>query len=264
MGRRAFRPRMFEIEVFKVFLLVLVRFTGLVVSAPVLSSNTIPVLAKIGLSGLCAMLITPTIPALGSPLPDDAIGFAALAAGELIIGLMIGFVMTLTFAAIQVGGQVLDMQTGFGLMNIFNPALETQVPIFGFFLFLIAALYLLVTDGHATMIRALASTYGQIPLGGFVAKPELLFEVSAWGRTMFIDGFLIAAPVAGALMLAYVTMGLLGRLIPQIHLFVIGFPITIALGLLVVAMSLSVYVQLLDGMFYRMFKDVGTLIRGLA
>ncbi len=255
---------MFEIEVFKVFLLVLVRFTGLVVSAPVLGSNNIPIVAKIGLSGLTALLITPTIPALDSPLPDDMIGFAALGAGELMIGLMIGFVMTIAFAAIQVGGQVLDMQTGFGLMNIFNPALETQVPIFGFFLFLIAALYLLATDGHMTMIRALVSTYGQIPLGGFVAKPELLFEVSTWGRVMFIDGFLIAAPVAGALMLAYMTMGLLGRLIPQIHLFVIGFPITIAMGLLVVALSLSVYIHLLDGMFYRMFRDVGTMIRGLA
>lgn len=255
---------MFEIEVFKVFLLVLVRFTGLVVAAPVLGSNNVPVIAKIGLSGLSAMLITPTLPVLGSPLPDDFVAFASIAAGELVIGLMIGFVMTLAFAAIQVGGQVLDMQTGFGLMNIFNPALETQVPIFGFFLFLIAAMYLLITDGHAMMVRALASTYTQIPLGGFVAKPELLFEVSTWGRVMFIDGFLIAAPVAGALMLAYVTMGLLGRLIPQIHLFVIGFPITIAMGLLVVALSLSVYLHLLDGMFYRMFKDVGAMIRGMA
>ncbi|NUM56944.1 MAG: flagellar biosynthetic protein FliR [Candidatus Hydrogenedentes bacterium] len=259
-----FRPRMFEIEVFKVFLLVLVRFTGLIVAAPVLGSNNIPVIAKIGLSGLTALLITPTVPALDQPLPDDAFALASMAAGELMIGLMIGFVMTIAFAAIQVGGQVLDMQTGFGLMNIFNPAMETQVPIFGFFLFLIAALYLLVTDGHAMMIRALASTYSGIPLGGFVAKPELLFEVSTWGRVMFIDGFLIAAPVAGALMLAYMTMGLLGRLIPQIHLFVIGFPITIAMGLLIVALSLSVYLQLLDGMFYRMFRDVGSLIRGLA
>ncbi|MCC6153679.1 MAG: flagellar biosynthetic protein FliR [Candidatus Hydrogenedentes bacterium] len=259
-----FRPRMFEIEVFKVFLLVLVRFTGLIVTAPVLSSNNVPIMAKIGLSGLTAILITPTVPALNAPLPDDFIQFAGLAVGELFIGMMIGFVMTIAFAAIQVGGQVLDMQTGFGLMNIFNPAMETQVPIFGFFLFLIAALYLLITDGHATMIRALASTYSEIPLGGFVANPKLLFEVSTWGRVMFIDGFLIAAPVAGALMLAYMTMGLLGRLIPQIHLFVIGFPITIALGLLVVALSLSVYLQLLDGMFYRMFKDVDSLIRGLA
>ncbi|MBM3288865.1 MAG: flagellar biosynthetic protein FliR [Candidatus Hydrogenedentes bacterium] len=255
---------MFEIEVFKIFLLVLVRFTGLVVSAPVLGSNNIPVIAKVGLSGLSALLITPTLPALETPLPDDIVGFASLAVGELMIGLMIGVAMTITFAAIQVGGQVLDMQTGFGLMNIFNPALETQVPVFGFFLFLIAALYLLVTDGHAMMIRALASTYAQIPPGGFAAKPELLFEVSTWGRVMFIDGILIAAPVAGALMLAYVTMGLLGRLIPQIHLFVIGFPITIALGLIVVALSLTVYLHLLDGMFHRMFRDVGAMVRGLA
>ncbi|MDZ4858244.1 MAG: flagellar biosynthetic protein FliR [Candidatus Hydrogenedentes bacterium] len=255
---------MFEVEVFKVFILVLVRFTGLIVTAPVLGSNNFPMTAKIGLSGLAALLITPTVPALAAPLPDDALSMGVLVIGELLIGISIGFVMTLTFAAIQIGGQVLDMQTGFGLMNIFNPALETQVPIFGFFLFLIAVLYLLAIDGHHLMIRALASTFEQIPLGGFAARPELLGEVSTWGRAMFIDGFLIAAPVAGALMLAYVTMGLLGRLIPQIHLFVIGFPLTIALGLTVVALSLTIYLQLLDGMFTRMFRDVDTLIRGMA
>lgn len=255
---------MFEVEVFKLFVLVLIRFSGLVVTAPVLGSNNIPPMAKIGLSGLAALLITPTVPALDATLPDDAVRFAMLGAGELIIGMAIGFVMTITFAAIQVGGQILDMQTGFGLMNIFNPALESQVPIFGFFLFLLAALYLLATDGHHLMIRAMVSTYERIPIGGFVARPELLFEVSTWGRVMFIDGFLIAAPVAGALMLTYVTLGLLSRLVPQIHLFVVGFPLTIAMGLFVVALSLAVYLQLLDGMFGRMFRDVNTLIRGMA
>ncbi len=255
---------MFEVEVFKIFVLVLVRFTGLIVTAPVLGSSNFPATAKIGLAGLAALMITPNIPVLATPIPDDAVGFGILALGELMIGMCIGFLMTLTFAAIQIGGQVLDMQTGFGLMNIFNPALETQVPIFGFFLFLIAVLYLLALDGHHMMIRALVSTYDRIPPGGFAARPELLGEVSTWGRAMFIDGFLIAAPVAGALMLAYVTMGLLGRLIPQIHLFVIGFPLTIAVGLLVVALSLTVYLRLLDGMFERMFRDVDTLIRGMA
>ncbi|GMU93456.1 MAG: hypothetical protein AMXMBFR4_25140 [Candidatus Hydrogenedentota bacterium] len=255
---------MFEVEVFKVSLLVLARFGGLVVSAPVLGSRNFPAAAKIGLSGLAAIIITPSIPALDQTLPDGALAFSLLAASELLIGVMMGFVMTIVFAAIQIAGQIIDMLTGFALMNVFNPALETQVPIFGFFLFIVAALYLLVIDGHHMMIKAMVATYERIPLGGVALHPELLREVSTWGRVMFVDGLMIAAPVAGALLLTYITMGLLGRLVPQIHLFVIGFPLTIAMGLIVVALSLAAYLSLLDGMFHRMFRDVGTLIRGMS
>jgi flagellar biosynthetic protein FliR len=80
---------------------------------------------------------------------------------------------------------------------------------------------------------------------------------------MFYDGLMIAAPVAGALLLAYVTMGLLGRLVPQIHLFVVGFPITIGMGLLLVALSLSMYLNLLDDMFVQMFRNVNTVMRAM-
>lgn len=253
----------FEVEVFKVFLMVLARFGGLMVSAPVLGSGNYPTLVKAGFTGMAAFLLTPLIASLDEPLPDEALAFSVIAASEFIIGLAIGFVMTLVFAAVQVGGQIMDLQTGFGMMNVFNPAMESQVPIFGFFLFIIAVLFLLVTQGHHMMIEAIVSTYKNIPIGGFVVRPELLYEVGRWGRGMFIDGVMIAAPVATAMMLAYITMGLLGRVVPQIHLFVIGFPITIATGLLVTSAIIGIYLKILDGMLNRMFENVETLIRGM-
>lgn len=252
-----------ELETLKLFVLVMVRFSGLMVSAPVLGSRNFPIMAKIGLVALMAMLITPMVEIRGGMLPKDGTSLAVLGAGDLLIGLMIGFVMTIVFAAIQVGGQIMDMQTGFGMMNVFNPASETQFPIFGFFYFILAVLYLLAMDGHHVMIRALVASYDHIPVGGFVANPKLLFEVSTWGRSMFVDGLIMAAPVAGAMMLAYISMGLLGRVVPQIHLFAVGFPITIATGLIVVALSIDMYLGLLDDAFRRMFEDVTVLIRGL-
>lgn len=254
---------MAEIEILKLFLLVMVRFSGLMVSAPVLGSSNVPTAAKIGLSFFGAMLVTPTLPMLEATLPGEPIPFALFAVGEFLIGLLIGFVVGLVFAAIQVGGQIMDLQTGFGMMNVFNPALETQFPIFGFFLFILAVLYMLVTSLHHLMIVGLAHTFEVIPIGGFMAKPALLWEVSRWGDAMFLDGIIIAAPVAAAMMLAYVTMGLIGRVIPQIQLFVVGFPLTIATGLFITALSIGVYVQILDGMFDRTFERVDALIRGL-
>ncbi len=254
---------MYEVEVVKLFLLVLARVSGLMVSAPILGSANFPIMGKIGLIGFTAMLITPTLSPLHVPIPSETLAFTLIGAGEFLIGLMIGFVMTLAFGSIQVAWQIMDMQTGFGMMNVFNPAMETQFPIFGFFLFIVAVLVLLGTNGHHVMLRALVSTYDQIPVGGFVLRPQLVWEVSQWGRAMFYDGVMIAAPVGGAMLVAYVVMGLLGRVVPQIQLFVVGFPVTIALSLLVVAVSMELYLNLLDGIFHDMFQNVSTVIQGM-
>ena len=149
------------------------------------------------------------------------------------------------------------------MMNVFNPALESQSSIFGFFLFVLAVLFMLVTNLHHVMILGFVHTFEEVPIGGFMVHPGLLLEVSRWGQAMFVDGLIIAAPVAAAMMLAYVTMGLIGRVVPQIQLFVVGFPITIATGLIITALSIGIYMYVLEGIFDRSFERVHTLIRGI-
>lgn len=254
----------YEVGVAKVFFLVMVRISGLMITAPILGSRNFPNSGKIGLTVFTALLVTPSVLALKQPLPDDMLSYGIMACGEIAIGMIIGTIITMAFGAIQVGGQLLDMQSGFGMMNVFNPALETQFPIFGFFLFILAVLFLLLLNGHHMMLRAIVSTFDRIPLGGFVLNPRLLWEVSQFGQTVFYDGLMIAAPVGSALLLAYVVMGLIGRVVPQIQLFVVGFPLTIAASLLVVAFSLQVYMYVLEGMFQQMFENVEMVIRGMS
>lgn len=252
-----------EVEIFKLFLLVMARVSGLVVSAPVIGSGNYPIVAKIGLTALLALIITPTLPMLDAPMPEEGFPFSLLASGEFLIGLLMGFVMSLVFAAIQIGGQIMDFQTGFGMMNVFNPALETQFPIFGFFLFILGVLYLILIDGHHLILQGLVYSYEHVPIGGLVVHPALSAEATRWGTEMFADGLMIAAPIGAAMLLAYITMGLLGRVVPQIHLFVVGFPFTIGLGLFLMSITVGMYLQVLDGMFARMFRNVETVVHGL-
>jgi flagellar biosynthetic protein FliR len=253
----------YEVEVFKVFLLVMARVGGLVFVAPLLGSRNFPTTAKIGLIALTAILITPSVAALKHTLPSDALEFALMGASETLIGIMMGFVMTLVFGSIQIGGQIMDSQTGFGMMNVFNPALETQFPIFGFFLYILAVLLLLITNGHHIMLRALISTFEKIPLGGMSPHEDLTRQISLWGGAMFYDGLMISAPVSAAMLVAYVVLGLLGRVVPQVQLFAVGFPITIALGLFMTALSLELYLSILNGMFQEMFRNVSAVINGM-
>lgn len=250
----------FELEAFKVFALVLARVSGFVVSAPFLGSGNLPTMAKAGLAALVAMLVTPLVPIQQAPLPNDYLAFAALGASETLTGLAMGFVLTITIAAIQVAGQVIDMLSGFAMVNVFNPALETQTPIFGFFYYILAMLYLLALDGHHIMIERLVHTFSAVPLGTFVLSREMARETAHWGAALFVDGLLIAAPVMSALLLTYVTLGILGRVVPQIHLFVVGFPLTIAMALLLSAMLIQLYLVVVHGMFDRMWGNLDSLI----
>ena len=205
----------YEAEAFKLFLLVFARVTGLMVSAPVLGSSNYPNTAKIAFSALVALLITPTIPALDGPLPQEGFPFAVMGLAEAAVGVAMGLVLTMVFAAVQVGGQIMDLQTGFGMMNIFNPTFESQFPVFGFVLFLLAVLYMLAFGWHHYMVKGLVDSYRAVPLGGVVFRPEAFLVASRWGHAMFVDGLMIAAPVAAAMVMAYATLGLLGRVVPQ-------------------------------------------------
>ena len=253
--------QIFELEVFKLFVLVMIRFSGLIVTAPVLGSRNMPVMAKAGLAALCAILMTPLIPALPNPLPDELIPLGVMAIGEAAIGVSMGFVMTLAFAAIQVAGEIIDMLSGFAMVNVFNPAMQTQTPVFGFIFFLLTVLYLLVLDGHHQMLRHMAETFDKIPVGTFMLKPGMGSQIAAWGSVMFIDGLMIAAPLGGALFLTYVTMGIMGRLVPQIHLFVVGLPLTVGMALFMTAFFVEMYLIVMDGMFGRMWGHVTAVVR---
>jgi len=253
----------FELAVFNVFLLVLARISGLVIAAPVLGSGNIPPPVKIGLSALTAMLLTAVLPLQADAIPSEPILFALMAVSEMAIGLMMGFMLTIIFAAIQVAGQIMDMLSGFALMNVFNPALETQVPVFGFFFFIVAILYLLVIDGHHLMLLGIARTFERIPLGGLEADPVLLRDFASLGSGMFYDGIIIAAPITGALLLTYLTIGFMGRVVPQVQLFVVGFPITIAISLFLLAVVMRAYLALLEGLYSDMFRTFSDLALGL-
>lgn len=254
---------MVEVAYFKMFALVLARASGLMVTAPVLGSANVPVMVKAGFSAMLAIILVPVLGLPEEPLPESPAAFAMYGAGDFLIGIMLGFIMTMFFAAIQVAGQIIDLQTGFGMMNVFNPALETQFPIFGFFLFILAVFYLFVIGGHHLIIRALVATYDHAPVGGFAAKPGLFLDAARLGSDMFVDGLVLSAPLAASMLLAYVTLGILGRVVPQIHLFVVGFPLTIALGLLLMSAGIGVYLSALDGMFGRMFHTMDAFIRGM-
>ncbi|MGI6129536.1 MAG: flagellar biosynthetic protein FliR [bacterium] len=225
-----------------------IRCGGFLATAPFFSSRSIQPSVRVFLSLLLAFLLLPLFPADNLILSASLWAFSLAMLREVVLGLVLGYASSIVFAAFQVAGQVLDMQMGFGMVNVLDPQSGTQVPLIGNFLYLIAMMVFLAYDGHHFLLHALHSSWRQIPPGAVWGEPGpgLFWVVVRAVTVMFLAGVEIATPVLGALFLADLALGVLARTMPQLNIFVVGLPLKSLLGLFTVSVSLPVY-----GVFLR-------------
>ena len=129
------------------FLLVAVRILAMIEVAPLLSGSGVPQVAKLGLAGFAAAIVFPAVKASGYPIPADGVSYALLLVGEAMIGLTMGFFLSIVYSAFLTAGQFFAQNMGFGAMETYDPFAEVEIPIMGQFLNLIGMFVFLVTDG---------------------------------------------------------------------------------------------------------------------
>lgn len=250
----------FSLPQVKVFGLALARVSAMISVVPIFGSGVVPVSLKAMFSLLLALILTPMLVVPVEALPDDTIGYATLAVGEVIVGIMIGFTVFLVFIGVQMAGQMLDFQMGFGIMNVINPAMETQAPLVGFFKFVIAMLIFLAVEGHHRIIISLFQSFETVPMTTFSYSEALTGRmVEASGRLFYL-GLQIAAPALTTLLLTSFVLAIMGRFVPQINLLVVGFPIRTAVGVTMMILTLRLMVMVMRGAFQSMWRDVAFML----
>lgn len=244
-----------------VFIIILARVSGIFVTAPLYSNRAVPMQAKISLMIILAMIIfTARQPHTGQ-IPNGLLPFVLLLAGEVAIGLTIGFAVQLVFAAVQLGGQMIDFQMGFSIVNVIDPLNMTQVPLIGSFKNLLALLIFLTTNGHHYVLAALYQSFDLIPIFGFQAKATMVQVILDMFGYMFVTAIKISIPVVGAIFVAEVAMGIIARTVPQMNVFIVGIPAKIFVGLAVMMMVFPLYTSFLSLVFDRNFSDIIRLLK---
>lgn len=247
-----------------VFLLVFVRMTGLFVIAPIFSRRSIPTTFKVGLSFLLALILMNTLAVQNLENYTNLLQYTLLIAKEFIVGITIGYVAYLVFISIYMAGQVIDMQIGFGMVNVIDPMSNIQVPITSNFYFILSMLLFLMANGHHLLIRALFESFKIIPLGSAVFDQDLLNDILRISGNIFIIGFKISAPIVAAILITDVALGVISRTVPQLNVFVVGMPLKILLGVAVMILTIPLFISitevLMNGMGNEMLnfiKDMG-------
>lgn len=229
-----------------VFLLIFVRALGLILMVPILGNKNVPYMAKIAMTFFLSILVVSTRSFEVSVSSVDVINFGLAVITEFVIGWLIGFSAYLVFSVLSLAGQFIDMQIGFSMVNVFDPMSQIQLTITGNLYYYLLILIALVTNAHYFFIEALIKSYDLIPLGKMALTPDLYASLIGYMTRYFELALTIAAPIFFVMIITNVVLGILARTVPQLNMFVIGFPIKILFGLLTIFVTLSLFSNISD------------------
>ena len=229
------------------FLFVLLRVGALIMFFPILGSPQVPGRIKIGLILFVSIAVFPIVRATPMHDPKSLFELVVNLFSEITIGLAVAYSARLMFTAVQIAGTVVDFQMGFGVVNVIDPQTETQVSITAQFQNILAILFFLALDAHHIIIWAIVESFFlinpfQINFSTFT--PEIILLLF---KATFVTAVKIAAPIMAILFFISVGLGLVARTVPQMNVFIVGFPLQIGVGLLMVGLSISFFSIVVQG-----------------
>lgn len=244
---------------YQLFLLIFVRVSGIFIFSPIFSSQNVPNPLKIGFSFFLSILLTTTLNV--NYLSSIETNYILLIIKELMVGIIIGYVSYAFFSAFYVLGQIVDMEIGFGMVNVIDPQNKVQVPVMGNFYYILALLVFLMINGHHVVIKALIESYEFVPIGSFYFSEGITHKLVEILAKTFSLGFRISSPIVVVMLLIDILLGVLSRTMPQMNVFVVGMPLKIIVGLLIVAVSIPVFYALTGKVFDEMMEDIYYILK---
>lgn len=223
------------------------RILALVATSPFFGARGIPALTKIGFAFVLTVLVAPVLGPLPAVQPASALGLY-IVAQQLMIGVAMGLTIRVVFSAIEMAGHVMGLQMGLGFATFFDPQNSAQIPVMGQFLGIVAMLLFLAVNGHLLVISALVESFHVLPIGLHPIGGAGWKTVALWGGEVFRGGVLIALPVIAVLMMVNVGLAVLTRAAPQLNIFAVGFPLTLAVGFVVISLSIGYFLPVFNSM----------------
>jgi len=249
------------VEDFEAFLLVLMRLTSFMVTAPFFNTTNTPVRFKLGLSIFLAILIKLAMP-LPVPAYSNLIEYAFLIIEESAVGILIGFSANLSVTTIQFTGRIIDMEIGMAMATIFDPTTRTQASLTGALYNYLILMMLIITDMHHFLLKALADSFQVIPIGG-IHMGGTYDSVLEFVSSYLSIGFRLALPVFAATLIISIILGILAKVAPQMNMMAVGMQIKVLSGLAIIFLTAGLLPYMADYIFENMQYMVINIIKGM-
>jgi len=243
------------------FLLCLARVIALVAAIPAFTGSQVAGRLKVGLAVMTCLLLFPAMVPYSPKVALSLTEFGLLIVNEVLLGVMIGLVTQMVFAAINFGGTVIGYQMGFAAANIFDPQTTQQLSLMSQFVNILALLAFLALDMHHFFFRAIVDSYRLLPPGTLDFTQGAPQELMRLAGHMFVLGVKFSAPVLALLLLANLVLGILARVFPQLNVFMLSFPLNIGIAFLVIGLTLGATFGILRREFDTMGENILNLMQ---
>lgn len=255
------------VNYFQIYLLIMVRFISILMVAPMFSSNMIPNTIKIGLAFIATATIFPLIADTELKVAPTILEYFLSILNEALIGILIGFLMSVLFTAFQVMTTFFEIQMGFGISETVDPISQVTLPVLGQLQSLVSILIFISIDGHNWIIRTLYHSFISMPILSESSKAVFTFSFKAvleklvyYMSSLFSVSISLALPIMLTLFLLSVSLGLLAKTAPQMNILMLGFPLQITVGII----SYYILIPLLVSKFMKILEttisDINNLI----
>ena len=245
------------------YMLLHLRYVGLMFSSPIFTATMSPMPFRYIFAVMLTVCSLGVIKTESIPLIyfDEVIFIAAICLRELIIGVALGFISALPLYALRVAGEQIGSVIGFSMAQIMDPTTQQETSILGQLHFLVAMWFYFRWNGHLLMVQALIETLKLVPPGQISLFPSGDLSLGTWLQNLFILGMRIVIPYYCALVLSDVGLGFLARTVPQMNIFVVGLPVTVMLGFMVLAAVLPLTMDLIFNNFERWIEFAIGIVR---
>ena len=238
----------------------LTRILGFIAIAPLFSGTTVSMPIKVAVGVLLTLIVAPMVD-VGSAVDLVSLQGAIVIIQQLMIGFALGFVLRILFSAVDLAGQVSGLTMGFGFASFFDPQSGGTTTVITTLMTMLFMLLFISMDGHLLMITALVESFVTLPVNQGLGTFDGMTIVRL-GSAMFMTGLQIAMPIIATLLVTNMALGVLTRSAPQLNIFGIGFPITIGVGFIVLALILPSLATPFHLLVERSISAMQQVIRG--
>ncbi|MFT5524322.1 MAG: flagellar biosynthetic protein FliR [Pirellulaceae bacterium] len=244
------------LDQFLIFVLVITRMSGLMMTAPIFGTPNIPFQVRAYLTFAMGILIAPLYWGEPIPRPNTVINLAILMGHEAIIGLSLGLAVLILFSGLQLSGLMIGQMSGMQLADLVDPTFNENTPIFGQLLNMVALAVFVAIDGHRQLMNAMLETFRWMPPGEARISTELVQAISEVMSMSFSMAIRAAAPIVISLFVSMLIMGLISRTLPQLNVIAVGF----SLNSLILMLTLSISMGAAAWIFQEQTSEVLELI----
>jgi flagellar biosynthetic protein FliR len=241
--------------------LALIRISGIVLFAPLFSSNALPVRTKAAFVLVVAYLLAPLVATL--PNAHAEINFTAIL-GELAVGLVYGLTLALLNEMLLFAGQIMGMQLSFSLVNLMDPSSPIETPLLGTAFQLLGTLVIIAAGLDRILLASMVRSFRAVPLGTYVLSPVTSLAIVRAAGGVFVAALELAAPVLAATMLVEISVALMGKLSPQLPVMNLTVPLKTLTGFIVLAGSLALWPRFIEGRFSSLLDLAEQFVAGHA